>query len=102
MFAETPTDVGAHVPFGGEWFAPRRDEDKMKFYISSFQEHFLFIGHKANKVHSRTQGTRTHKKLYMFTPAPRNKKPNTTFVCQPVVREFVRWSLWGGCSTLRP
>ena len=49
MFAETRTDVGADVPFGGAWLALRREKDKMKFDISSFEENFLFNVHQCKQ-----------------------------------------------------
>ena len=60
MFAETRTDVGADVPLGGAYFALRREEDKMKFDIPSFEKNFLF------NVHQSKQNAQPHTR-YTYT-----------------------------------
>ena len=56
MFAESRTDVGADVPFGEALLALRREEDKMKLDISSFEETSVFIVYQSKQnahPHSR-------------------------------------------------
>ena len=76
MFAESRTDAGADVPFGGAWLAQRREEGKMKF-----EKFFYSLATKHTKCTAAHKIDVHIKSCTCSHPHPNTRNLTLLFVC---------------------